>query len=458
MRNFICTFLFSMLSFSFLAAQKCIKGDCYNGEGTMQYESGAKYVGEFKNGKIQGQGILYFSNGNKYIGHWENQYRQGKGRMIYENGDVYLGDFQENKLHGFGKMEFADGGAYEGDWLSGKPHGKGMLQSKNGNQYNGDFHLGQFEGYGKMKYADGGTYDGYWKAGKRHGKGVLVAANGQITDDIWVNGRATTELYAYEKQKINTPQSTYETTTSTIRNDIKIWAVVIGVGSYEHMPSLRFTDDDAYQLFAFLKSPEGGALPDNQVRVLIDENATYSNILHTTKRVLHQADENDVVLFYFSGHGLESSFLPVDYDGTKNELKHEEIRKLIDQSRAKHKVVIADACHSGSYLAYRSTNIDKSLDHYYRAFEESKGGTALLLSSKDKEYSLEDGGLRSGVFSYFIIRGLKGEADTNKDRIVNVQELFQFTRKHVRHYTASVQTPVLLGSFDPKMPLAVIRY
>lgn len=459
MRNFICTLLFFTLSFSFLTAQKCIKGDCYNGEGTMQYESGAKYVGEFKNGKIQGQGILYFSNGNKYIGHWENQYRQGKGRMVYENGDVYLGDFQENKLQGFGKMEFAGGGNYEGQWLSGKPHGKGMLHSKSGNQYNGDFHLGQFEGYGKMKYADGGTYDGYWKAGKRHGKGVLVAANGQITDDIWVNGKATAELYTYEEPTENSSQNTYETRNSSIiKNDVKIWAVVVGVGSYEHMPSLRFTDDDAYQLFAFLKSPEGGALPDNQVRVLIDENATYRNILHTVKRVLHQADDNDVALFYFSGHGLESSFLPVDYDGTKNELMHEEIRQLIDQSRAKHKVVIADACHSGSYLAYRSSNVDKSLEHYYRAFEESKGGTALLLSSKEKEYSLEDGGLRSGVFSYFIIRGLKGEADTNKDRIVNVQELFQFTRKHVRHYTASVQTPVLLGSFDPKMPLSVIRH
>jgi len=314
-----------------------------------------------------------------------------------------------------------------------------------------------------LKYVNGGNYEGYWKSGKQHGKGILVAADGKVTDDIWVEGKATSEYYTYNKQQAensNTSESSFapEIVASTARNEVKIWAVVVGVGSYEHMPSLRFTDDDAYQLYAFLKSPEGGALPDNQVRVLIDENATYRNIIHSIRRVLHQADDNDVALFYFSGHGLESSFLPVNYDGVKNELMHDEIKELVDQSRAKHKIVIADACHSGGYLAYRSTNVDRSLEHYYKAFEQSKGGTALLLSSKEKEYSLEDGGLRSGVFSYFIIRGLKGEADKNGDRIINVQELFNFTRVNVRKYTASMQTPVLMGNFDNKMPLAVVRY
>ncbi|MEM8525810.1 MAG: caspase family protein [Bacteroidota bacterium] len=461
MRSAIITLLVLLGTLFSVNAQECIKGNCQNGAGTMLYKSGAKYVGQFKNGRIQGQGILYFSNGNKYIGNWENQYRQGKGRLVYKNGDVYLGNFQQNRLQGFGKMEFARGGSYEGEWAAGEPHGKGIYHLASGDIYDGDFVKGLFEGYGKMTYANGGKYEGYWKKNKRHGKGVLVAADGKVTDDIWVNGKSTDEHYAYNESQ-NTDRNTSsnfapEISTST-RNDVKIWAVVVGVGSYEHMPSLRFTDDDAYQLYAFLKSPEGGALPDNQIRVLIDENATHRNIRESIRRVLHKADENDVALFYFSGHGLESSFLPVDYDGVRNELLHDEIKELIDQSRAKHKIVIADACHSGGYLAYRSTNVDRSLEHYYKAFEQSKGGTALLLSSKEKEYSLEDGGLRSGVFSYFIIRGLKGEADKNGDRIINVQELFNFTRVNVRKYTASMQTPVLMGNFDGKMPLAVVRY
>ncbi|MEM1328377.1 MAG: caspase family protein [Bacteroidota bacterium] len=465
MRSLIITFAL-VLGFGLqLYAQRCIAGDCQNGKGKMDYGNGAIYEGEFRDGKIAGKGMLQFRNGNRYIGNWSNQRPQGKGRMIYDNGNVYFGNFEQSKLHGIGRMEYANGDIYDGEWLEGNPHGKGTFQKANRDVYEGDFRDGKYDGYGVMTYVYGATYKGYWKNSKYHGEGTLTEADGDVLSEMWIEGKTAKEVYAYQSPtssptttRNNTAAEPDFSTTRSVNNDVKVWAVVIGVGSYEHMPSLRFTDDDAYQLFAFLKSPEGGALPDNQVRVLIDENATYRNILATTKRVLMQADENDVALFYFSGHGLESSFLPVDYDGTHNIVYHNEIKELIDKSRAKHKVVIVDACHSGGYKGFRSSNIDKSLAHYYRTFEQTRGGTALLLSSKEKEYSLEDGGLRSGVFSYFIIKGLKGRADRNGDRIVNVQELFNYARQNVRQYTASMQTPLLMGSFDPKMPLAVVRY
>ena len=61
-------------------------------------------------------------------------------------------------------------------------------------------------------------------------------------------------------------------------SDIKVWAVIIGVADYSHMPALKYTDDDAYRMYAFLKSPEGGALKDEQIKILIDENATKEKI------------------------------------------------------------------------------------------------------------------------------------------------------------------------------------
>ena len=80
-----------------------------------------------------------------------------------------------------------------------------------------------------------------------------------------------------------------------------------------------------------------------------------------------------------------------------------------------------DACHAGGLVALKgTTGTDTELIKFYKAFEDSRGGMALLLSSKGEEYSLEDSGLRSGVFSHFVIRGLKGEADTNKDKVVSV--------------------------------------
>ena len=80
-----------------------------------------------------------------------------------------------------------------------------------------------------------------------------------------------------------------------------------------------------------------------------------------------------------------------------------------------------------------------------------------MMSSKGEEYSLEDGGLRSGIFSHFLVRGLKGEADKNGDKMVVIQELFDYVYKQVRLYTGNVQTPTLTGSFDNRMPVAAIR-
>ena len=83
--------------------------------------------------------------------------------------------------------------------------------------------------------------------------------------------------------------------------------------------------------------------------------------------------------------------------------------------------------------------------------------TALILSSKSEEISLESSGLRQGVFSHFLIRGLEGEADRNFDKIINVSELFDFIYINVKSYTADRQSPVIKGTFDRQMSVSVVR-
>jgi len=453
MKKLWTTLIMIVAALTVTVAQTCIEGDCVNGKGTYEYPSGAKYIGEFKDGKIHGEGIFYYSDGRKYIGNWQENQRQGKGRFIGQDGE-YFGEFNANKFHGDGQITYKNGNRYIGYWVNGQKHGQGTFYFKNGDRYEGEFLEGEFSGLGTMHYEDGSKYVGQWADGKRNGEGTFYAADGLVVKDTWTNGRRKGDL-AFDDPSSLPPIDR--------NNAVKIWAVVVGVGTYEHMQSLRFTDDDAYQLYAFLKSPEGGALPDGQIRVLIDEAATYRNIKATMRQVLLRADQNDVVLFYFSGHGLEGSFLAVDYDGVNNRIRHSEIRQIMDQSQAKHKIIIADACHSGSlddgqsYIAAKAPTLDATLARYYQAFENAKGGLALLMSSKSKEYSLEDGGLRSGIFSYYLVRGLKGEADENKNRIVTITELYNFIHEKVRYYTAGVQTPILTGDFDKQMPIAVIR-
>jgi uncharacterized caspase-like protein len=179
------------------------------------------------------------------------------------------------------------------------------------------------------------------------------------------------------------------------------------------------------------------------------------------KETFEKADSNDMVMLYFSGHGLKGAFLPIDFDGFNNKLFHEEVKAVFNSSNAKFKLCIADACHSGSLngLTARGGTVSAStvIANYYKAFEEVQSGTALLLSSKAEETSLESSGLRQGIFSHFLMRGLEGEADIDKNAIVTIKELYDYIYTNVRAYTGNWQTPVLEGKFDARMPVGVVR-
>ncbi|HRI00657.1 MAG TPA: caspase family protein [Saprospiraceae bacterium] len=591
-----------LLLFSFLiflgesaAAQRCIKGDCKNGFGTLMYSMNVRYTGEFRNGKMHGKGIYYYANGGKYLGEWQNGQRQGEGKWIQANGNVYQGSFKTDKPFGQGTMVFKNNDKYVGNWSNEMPNGKGTFYTAHGERYEGDFVNGEYEGQGIYYYKDGAVYKGDWKKSKRNGNGEYKDKNGVVKSGQWANDVAlkvfeeelddlvfeadpdagpgkkpnsnsevkpeetsTTPASQTEQNKAQTSSSQAPATESHVEEnlpncnqeycesgrgiltyadgskyvgefvegdpegkgicyyangdryegqwknhapngegvmffasgvvygamwdngnavkqihsreeykfnqqvkvdynkEVKIWAVVVGVAKYEHMPALKYADDDAYKIYAFLKSPEGGALQDEQIRVLVDEDATRANMIRAMNEIFLKADDNDVIMLYFSGHGLEGTFLPIDYDGFKNSIHHDEIKELFSKSKAKHKVCFADACHSGSLLAAKSP-FASSLMYFYDELDKASGGTAFMMSSKSKEFSLEDGGLRQGIFSHFLIRGLKGEADTDKNNTITIQELFNFVSTQVKTYTVGAQTPMIAGDYNENMPVGFIR-
>ncbi len=553
---FICLFLLSAGT----ATAQCISGDCQNGKGTFMYPSGAKYVGEFKNGEIHGVGVCYYTDGSKYSGQWSHRFPEGKGTKTFADGEKYTGLwrkgqpineegevielFAEEEVeaddgmmiqsgclqgdcdNGAGIFAYADGSRYEGQFVGGALQGDGVWYFPNGDRYEGSFsanysdgtgtlfradgselaglwkageyigtgkidadqegciegdcfegqgtyvyqnreakYIGEFKdgapnGQGSCLYANGERYVGYWTEGSFDGLGTLYLADGSAVKGFWQQGTfvgngsgSAGELIAAAP----TSETSEVLQDKAIPANIKVWAVIIGVASYSHMPVLRYTDDDAYRMFAFLKSPEGGALKDEQIRILIDEDATKERIKSTMQEVFSQAGANDLVMLYFSGHGLKGSFLPIDFDGYNNKLHHDEINAILEQSPAKYKLCIADACHSGSLFAMKGGTVESTLSNYYKSLAQAEAGTALIMSSKSGETSLESSGLRQGVFSHFLIRGLKGEADVNGNTVVSVQELFDFVAENVRAYTGMRQSPVIKGDYDEDMTVSVIR-
>ena len=445
-----------------------------SGAGELVYTDGSRIVGTWQGDQPAGEVTFVFANRDYYRGELSNGLMHGLGTMQYANGDEYRGAWADNLRHGRGAMRYANGTEVDGDWIKGKlqtnwatlgfsgstaqlvscnegcPDGPGRFTYSNGTVYEGQFLDGSPDGAGTVHFTTGDNYYGTFTNHRPNGLGVMHYANGQIEGGIWQDGSLYRELYASSTEPTDLAETTFDP-------EVRIWAVVVGCAFYQHMKTLRYTDDDAYQVYAFLKSVEGGALSDDQVRVLIDEEATHDNILTAMRETYRRADENDVILFYFSGHGLPGSFLPVDYDGQLNALRHEDVHEALADSRSRHKLVIADACHSGSLAARSGGGNSKTLANYYSALTNAQASTALMMSSKGEEISMEDGGLRSGVFSHYLIRGLKGEADVNGDRLVSIQELFAYVHREVRGYTGNVQTPTLTGTYDELMPISAVR-
>jgi len=466
--------------------------DKIQGNGTMEYTNGNRYTGEWEADKPNGKGSLYQKSGERYEGDFRLGVFEGKGRYIYSDGSQYLGEWKNGKRNGYGEYTDPKGRTLSGEWSADQPirvldeaepvaeqkiekiehpanasnkpepealpncnktfckSGKGTLDYADGSKYIGEFLNGEPKGQGICHYANGDRYEGDWEHHAPHGEGTMYFKSGLVYGAIWKNGEAIKQLHS--KKEFVMDESIH------VDNDaeVKIWAVIVGVSRYEHMPALKYSDDDAYRMYAFYKSPEGGALPESQIRILVDEDATRLNILKAMNELYLKADKNDMVVLYFSGHGLEGTFLPIDFDGYRNSITHEEVKNMFTKSMAKHKICFADACHSGSLLAAKGA-YSSSLMFFYDELDKSSGGSAFVMSSKAREFSLEDGGLRQGIFSHYLIRGLKGESDADKNKTVTIRELFDFVYTKVRDYTGLAQTPMIAGDYDEKMPVGFIR-
>ena len=391
---------------------QCVEGDCNNGSGTFLFQkSGIRYTGAFQNGKPQGVGQAVYPDGKHYEGLWALGAFQGQGTMYLSDGTEIAGMW--------------DKGMFKGQPIT--PHDHRPTPQ------------------GSIAYT---PTQGVIPIVQSNTRKLSTTASSQpvkpiVTSSFPSSKPAAAYILPVEKK---IPQ---------------FWAISVGIAAYTGIKKLNYTDDDAYRMYAFWKSVEGGSLDDIHAKVLVDESATRDNILSTMRELYAQAGPDDMILLYFSGHGVEGAFLPYDYDGDNIKVMHSEVKEILEQSPAKYKLCIADACHSGSLLASRDGTKKKTAsEKYYSALLETKPGTALFMSSLSDEESLESTPLRQGVFSHYLLRGLKGEADADKNGIVTIRELFEYVQRNVVKFASDngrYQTPVIQGDYDSKMPVAVAR-
>jgi len=257
------------------------------------------------------------------------------------------------------------------------------------------------------------------------------------------------------------------------------WAVIIGVGGYESssVPKLRYPVADADAVYQTLIA-SGGFKKEN-ILLLTDKTErkpTLRNVKWALGTFLaRSAHKDDLVVIYFAGHGasevdqrgierdgLSKYLVPIDADPDdlySTALPMDEMQNVLARIEAERVTVFLDACYSGAAggrtFASTKTRAVTVDDIFLDRLTRSKG-RAIVTASRPSELSIELPELGHGVFTYYLVRGLQGYADLNRDGIVSLQELYEYLAQEVSRKSRAVggnQHPLLKGELEGMLPL-----
>ena len=239
-------------------------------------------------------------------------------------------------------------------------------------------------------------------------------------------------------------------------------AVVIGISDYQDpaIPDLRFADKDAEAFANFLRSPAGGSLDSDHLKVLLNPQATLGQFAAALDWLIDESSEGDQVIIYFSGHGdverktISQPGYMLCWDapsrvymggGCFNVRDLQEVVSTLSTQNKARVLMVADACRSGKLSGSAIGGPQLTSQNLAQQFANE----IKILSCQPDEYSIEGeqwGGGR-GAFSYHLVDGLYGLADKNNDQLVNLLEIRSYLENHVTKEVApQSQLPVTYGN------------
>lgn len=246
-------------------------------------------------------------------------------------------------------------------------------------------------------------------------------------------------------------------------------AVVIGVSKYGQLPAdrqLAYAAADARLFAAFLTSKAGGPLLPENVRLLVDTAATAGRIWEALAWLQQSSTANDEAIVYFAGHGdveeatgAETGYL-LAYDAPVGRMYpaggaisiHDLQQTAAGLARkGAHVILVTDACRAGKLVgtpegAARTTS----------ALLADWTNTTRLVSSQANQLSREgpQWGGGHGVFTYYLIDGLLGAANSDGDQAVTRLEIKRYLLDEVSRATSDQQVPEVLGELEQPMAIA----
>lgn len=245
------------------------------------------------------------------------------------------------------------------------------------------------------------------------------------------------------------------------------WALVIGIAAFrDRRLNLQYTRKDADAVAALLKDPVYGRFPTDHVRLIEDEQATTVNVRAGLDWLARQASEDDLAMVYIASHGTArdqdqagaSYMVTFDTDVEalgglySTSIPLVEISNVVrTRVRALKAVVILDICHSQGAVS-QTVTVPASMPPQMLEHIREGTGRVIMGASQAEESSFESAKYGHGLFTYYLLQGLKTQKEAPMDKI------YDYVKEHVTQDAAANgwkqhpflslsdgQSPVVLG-------------
>lgn len=254
------------------------------------------------------------------------------------------------------------------------------------------------------------------------------------------------EKYQLDAKKIN----------SSKKNNDAV-AIIIGIQNYKRLGKADFANQDAQIFYEYAHRALG--IPSERIKVLTDSDADQAAFLKTFRNWLPlyvNKDKTDVFVFY-SGHGLPSQdgksiyLLPYGVDQDlldETAIDQRKINEAIQITKPKSVTMFIDSCYSGvskngeTLLASAKPVVLKNLNIAYPP------EFTIMTASSSNQISSSSPHLQHGIFSFYLMKGMEGNADIDKDGNITFGEMQKYLMDNVPRLAMTLnrkQDPQFIG-------------
>lgn len=326
-----------------------------------------------------------------------------------------------------------------------------ILSPQNGDQYSSEYvviryqvNVGQGLTYNLKVSVNGEDVEPEYLS--ENSKGVKVAQGKEMSIKVPRKPGESCNIFMYAVDSKGTMGEPQRLRLNYVGNKPKpkLHLFAVGVSDYtsKDLAPLSYASKDAEDFINTIKNSNIDLYSEVSNTLLVNKNATRNNVLRDLKKLVSNVEQGDVVMLYFSGHGIkdgedtfymtfdssvEDSFTAVNFSEIRTR-----IRNLTEDMKC-HVVLFMDACHSGAMYGMKGSTQEISM---------KIPGLVGFYSSTSGQQSAELDKLKNGAFTHAILNAIKGGAK-NANGEITINNIEAYVKKTVKEQTNNRQDPII---------------